>query len=69
MVMATDARRYMSENKTKYKYAAGLVFIMAIALLLRLYGIDWGLPSVTHPEYSYHPDELLTFTLAKLLIL
>jgi len=56
-------------DKGKYKYIAGLVFFLAIALLLRLYGIDWGLPSATHPDYSYHPDEMLTFMMARLLML
>jgi hypothetical protein len=59
----------MPEINTNYKYTAGLLVFMTIALLLRVYGIDWGLPSAAHPEYSYHPDELLTFTLAKLLVL
>lgn len=31
--------------------------ILLLTLLLRLYGIDWGLPSPDHPHYSYHPDE------------
>ena len=31
--------------------------ILVLTLLLRLYGIDWGLPTSLHPYYSYHPDE------------
>lgn len=59
----------MLKNKSDCKYAVGLMLILVIAFFLRVYGIDWGLPSATHPEYSYHPDELLTLTLAKLLVL
>ena len=33
-----------------------LLCILALALALRLWGITWGLPSVTH-YFSYHPDE------------
>lgn len=32
--------------------------ILVLALFLRLYGIDWGLPNSDHPYYSYHPDEV-----------
>lgn len=32
--------------------------MVLLALALRLYGIEWGLPSDRHPNYSYHPDEL-----------
>lgn len=32
--------------------------ILLLTLLLRLYGIGWGLPSPLHPHYSYHPDEV-----------
>jgi 4-amino-4-deoxy-L-arabinose transferase-like glycosyltransferase len=33
--------------------------LAAVALALRFYGIDWGLPDKTH-FYTYHPDEFLT---------
>ena len=36
---------------------ASLGSILVLTLLLRLYGIDWGLPTSLHPYYSYHPDE------------
>lgn len=36
-----------------------LVLVLAAALLLRLYGIRWGLPDASHLFYSYHPDEAL----------
>ena len=32
--------------------------ILLLTLLLRLYGIGWGLPTSLHPYYSYHPDEV-----------
>ena len=35
-----------------------LIFILALALFLRLKGIQWGLPDSSH-SYSYHPDESL----------
>jgi hypothetical protein len=35
---------------------AGLAVVLAIALVLRLIGITWGLPDETH-LFSYHPDE------------
>jgi len=31
--------------------------VLTVALVLRLYGIQWGLPNASHPVYSYHPDE------------
>lgn len=34
-----------------------LLLVFAVALLLRLIGLPWGLPSPTH-YYSYHPDEV-----------
>lgn len=37
---------------------AGLGSILVLTLFLRLYGIDWGLPTSLHPHYSYHPDEV-----------
>lgn len=43
--------------------------ILLLALALRLYGIDWGLPAATHPDYSYHPDEAITIEWARLLSL
>lgn len=37
---------------------ASLGGILLLALLLRLYGIHWGLPDASHPLHSYHPDEV-----------
>ena len=31
--------------------------VLALALLLRIYGLEWGLPS-TNRVHSYHPDEI-----------
>lgn len=36
-----------------------LTVVIAVGLVLRLYGIKWGLPNASHPIYSYHPDEAL----------
>ena len=36
------------------------LFIFILALLVRLVGLRWGLPTSTR-WYSYHPDELQTF--------
>lgn len=33
-----------------------LVAILAVAAILRLWGLTWGLPTATH-YFSYHPDE------------
>lgn len=40
---------------------ASLGGILILTLFLRLYGIDWGLPTPLDPNYSYHPDEALLF--------
>lgn len=37
---------------------AALGGILLLALFLRLYGIDWGLPDDSHPLHSYDPDEV-----------
>lgn len=42
-----------------------LALVLALGLALRLYGIDWGLPDVTHPLYSYHPDESIHLFMAE----
>jgi 4-amino-4-deoxy-L-arabinose transferase-like glycosyltransferase len=42
-----------------------LVAVLLLAAVLRLYGIDWGLPSAQHPDYSYHPDEMPTMIWAR----
>lgn len=39
--------------------------ILVLTLILRLYGIDWGLPTSLHPNYSYHPDETALLTIAQ----
>lgn len=36
-----------------------LVAIIALASVLRIWGLDWGLPSSRH-YFSYHPDETVT---------
>jgi hypothetical protein len=34
-----------------------LATAVAVGLLMRLQGIEWGLPAPAHPTFSYHPDE------------
>lgn len=53
--MGNQAVRTTRGNAIAY---AGLGGILMLALFLRLYGIDWGLPTSLHPYYSYHPDEV-----------
>ncbi len=45
-----------------------LIAILIFALILRLYGIHWGLPNSAHPDYSYHPDEALHLLFARMLV-
>jgi len=52
--MRNQAVRMSKGNAIAY---ASLGSILVLTLLLRLYGIDWGLPTSLHPYYSYHPDE------------
>ena len=44
-------------------------FILLVAVILaiafRIYGIRWGLPDAAHPDYSYHPDEMLHLVFAR----
>lgn len=40
-----------------------LLGILAVALVLRVLGIDWSLPSAVH-LFTYHPDESLVITAA-----
>jgi len=37
---------------------AGLAAVLIVAAALRLAAWQWGLPDATHPDYSYHPDEV-----------
>lgn len=46
-------------------YAVMLAAILLLALELRLFGIEWGLPAADHPSYSYHPDEAATLVWAE----
>jgi hypothetical protein len=43
----------------------GLGIAVCTGLVLRLYGIQWGLPNAVHPHYSYHPDEMLHLVLGR----
>jgi 4-amino-4-deoxy-L-arabinose transferase-like glycosyltransferase len=44
-------------NKWSAIACANLGGILILTMFLRLYGIEWGLPTSLHPDYSYHPDE------------
>ncbi len=44
-----------------------LLIILFIAVLLRLNGIEWGLPNLSHPNYTYHPDEVYLLSWAQML--
>ncbi len=48
-----------------WRYPLALVAVLLLAAALRLYGIEWGLPSAQHPDYSYHPDEVPTMIWAR----
>lgn len=41
--------------------------ILLLALVLRLNGMDWGIPNSIHPQYSYHPDEIYFLSWGKML--
>ena len=45
--------------KAGWRANALLAAILALAALLRFWGLRWGLPNSLH-AYSYHPDEFLT---------
>lgn len=55
--METATTGSVRAGKLKVKEVVVASIISAIALLLRIYGLDWGLPS---PEkiHSFHPDEI-----------
>lgn len=40
--------------------------ITLLGLLLRLWGIGWSLPDARHPLATYHPDELINLSAARL---
>jgi hypothetical protein len=40
----------------KHRWIIGIALVTALALGLRLWGIEWGLPNALH-FYSYHTDE------------
>ena len=51
-----DSREAGQSNRLCNVLAVGVV---ALAAILRFYGLRWGLPDALH-SYSYHPDEFLT---------
>jgi 4-amino-4-deoxy-L-arabinose transferase-like glycosyltransferase len=51
-------------NRQKTFPIYAVLIVMVVGLALRLYGIEWGLPTPAHPNYSYHPDELPTLVWA-----
>lgn len=50
-------KRNIYMNKRSAFIYASLGGILMLTIFLRLYGIEWGLPTSLHPDYSYHPDE------------
>lgn len=50
-------KQTICKNKRNAITCASLGVILLLTMFLRLYGIDWGLPTSFHPDYSYHPDE------------
>lgn len=57
-------RKDYGSRESVFVFAA-LSGILVLTLLLRLYGIDWGLPTSLHPYYSYHPDEAALLQLSQ----
>lgn len=53
--MQKSLRSFFSENRTRIQQG---IAIWALAFLLRVIGIGWGLPNDLHHQ-SYHPDELV----------
>jgi len=43
--------------------ALGIILIVVLAAAVRIWGIDWGLPTARH-YFSYHPDETVTLLAA-----
>lgn len=50
-----------------YLTPAILLSILLLGLLLRLNGLDWGMPNGLHPDYSYHPDEIYLLSWAMMM--
>jgi len=55
----------MPITRSRVLVASILVLSLGLAVCLRLYGIEWGLPDATHPIASYHPDEVPTMLQAE----
>ena len=53
-----DKKTAASDSPSALIRNAPLLFILLLALGLRLWGIGWGLPNATR-LFSYHPDESL----------
>jgi hypothetical protein len=52
----TSPRANLEPAQTDFRSTAALITILGIALGLRLFGIEWGLPNSLHYR-SYHTDE------------
>jgi hypothetical protein len=53
---STDTRSSFSRFRP-YLPLILLTLTLILALLLRLQGITWGMPTAAHPHFSFHPDE------------
>ena len=58
MMPPLDKKTAASDSPSALIRNAPLLFILLLALGLRLWGIGWGLPNATR-LFSYHPDESL----------
>ena len=49
---------YIISERHNSTTTISVAVILVTGLVLRCYGIRWGLPDLSHPGYSYHPDEV-----------
>ncbi len=54
----------MQQGVYRYRWTIGIVIVTAIALGLRLWGIEWGLPNTLH-YFSYHTDETVVLEVSR----
>ncbi len=54
-----------SALKRDWRFNVALLFVVALALFLRLWGIGCSLPDARHPLATYHPDERINLNAAQ----